>query len=119
MTFLRLLPVILSFLLLAAHFYRAGQILLVLVSLCLLLLLILRQSWVPRVIQVALLLGAAEWLHTLFKIIQVRMAYEMPWTRLGLILGGVALFTLMSALVFQGRSLRQRYCGTGNNSTTT
>ena len=117
MNFIKLLPVTLSFLLLAAHFYRAGQIIFVLVSLCLIVLMALRQYWVPRVTQVALLLGAAEWLHTLFKFVQVRMAYELPWTRLALILGGVALFTLMSALVFQSQALRLRYRGKQNNTT--
>ncbi len=109
MNFLRLLPVILSFLLLGAHFYRGAEFVLVAVSLLLPLLLLLRKSWVPGVIQAALVLGAAEWVYTLWRIAQVRMQIGIPWERMAWILGGVAAFTALSALVFLGRSLRARY----------
>ena len=109
MNFIRLLPVILSFLLLGAHFYRAGQFALVLVSLLLMILPVVRYSWVPRLVQAGLLLGALEWLRTLFVIVQVRIEIGLPWTRLATILGAVALFTALSALVFINRKLRNRY----------
>jgi len=104
-----LLPVIISFLLLAAHFYRAGHLVLVVLSIVMVFLLALRQSWVLRAAQVALLLGGLEWLRTVYVIVQLRFDHELPWTRLAIILGSVALFTAISALVFQGRSLRNRY----------
>jgi hypothetical protein len=69
-------------------------------------MLAFRQTWVHRVIQAALVLGALEWLHTLYLIIQVRTEYGMPWTRLAVILGAVALLTALSALVFRFRSLK-------------
>jgi hypothetical protein len=109
MNFLKLIPVVLSFLLLTAHFYRAGNEWLAGAVLLLPLVLFVRQSWVPRVIQLTLLVGAAEWLRTLWFIAQMRMQFEMPWTRLAIILGGVALFTALSGLVFFSRSLRRRY----------
>ena len=113
MNFLRLIPVLLSFLVLAAHFYRGGNDVLVAVSLLLPLLLFIRKPWVPGVIQVALLLGALEWLHTLWFIAQMRMEFDMPWMRMAFILGGVALFTALAALVFFSRGLRSRYSGRG------
>jgi hypothetical protein len=58
MNFLRLLPVILSCLLLAAHFSRNEIMLLTLVSLALPFLLLVRRPWVPRLFQVLLVLGA-------------------------------------------------------------
>ena len=109
MIFLRLLPVFISFLLLAAHFYRAGHLVLVLLSLLMIFMLALKRSWLPRLMQTALVLGGLEWLHTLYNIVELRIEYDLPWTRLAVILGGVALFTAASALVFQGRSLRNRY----------
>ena len=109
MNFLRLLPVFISFLLLAAHFVRAGQNFLAFVLLFLLLLLTLRKSWVPWVMQLALLLGAVEWLRTLVFVVQMRMEFGMPWTRLAIILGSVALFTAFSSLVFRSKALRKRY----------
>ena len=109
MNFLRLLPVIISFLLLAAHFYRAGQFTLVAVTLAFSTLLVIRESWTPRLVQLALLLGAVEWLRTLWFILQMRMQFDMPWMRMAFILGGVALFTALSGLVFCSKSLRYRY----------
>ena len=63
MNFLRLLPVIVSFALLAAHFYRAE--LSVLVGLCafLPLLLFLRRPWVPQLFQGLLVIGALDCLE--------------------------------------------------------
>lgn len=109
MNLLRLSPVVLSFFLLAAHFYRAG--LLVPAGLCVAapVLLLLRERWVPPLFQALLLLGAAEWLRTLYLFAQLRIEAGQPWTRLAIILGVVALLTLLSGLVFRSRALRQRY----------
>jgi hypothetical protein len=113
MNFLRLLPVLLSYLLLAAHFYRAGQLVLVALSLGLPLLLFVRHRYVPALLAAGLVLGAAEWALTLMGIAEVRMALGLPWQRMAVILGGVALFTLLSALVFLSRALRARYATSG------
>lgn len=109
MTFLRLLPVVLAILLLGAHFYRAGWVVLTGLCVAALLLLFLRKPWIPRLFQAVLLLGAVEWFRTLYVFAAMRIAWDEPWTRLALILGGVALFTALSALVFQGRQLKAFY----------
>ena len=109
MNFLGLLPVILAMLLLGAHFYRAGWVLLTVVCVVSLFLLFLRKPWVPRLLQVFLLLGAVEWFRTLYVFAAMRIAWGEPWTRLALILGGVALFTALSALVFRGRRIKAFY----------
>lgn len=115
MNFLRLLPAILSLLLLAAHFYRAGTTLVAGICIVLPALLFFRERWVPWVIQGVLLLGSLEWLLSLYRFASLRIALEQPWTRLAIILGSVALFTALSALVFRNRALRQRYSpGTGD-----
>lgn len=109
MNFLRLIPVFISFLLLAAHFFRAGQTVLAVIPLVLIILLILKEKWVPWLIQLALVLGAIEWLRTLVSVAEIRMEYDMPWVRMAVILGAVALFTAFSSLVFRSKSLRKRY----------
>lgn len=114
MNMLRLLPVFVSFILLAAHFLRAGQMVLSIVLLSALWLLLLRKTWVPRVIQVILLLGTIEWLRTLYSVAQVRIEFDNPWMRMAVILGVVALFTALSCLVFRSKSLRKRFSGVGN-----
>jgi hypothetical protein len=103
MNIVRLLPVILSLFLLAAHFFRDGME--ILTGVCAALPL----RWVPPFFQVALILGAMEWLLTLYELAQVRIAMGQPWTRMVIILGAVALFTALSALVFRNKLVRQRY----------
>ncbi|MGD8358689.1 MAG: hypothetical protein PVJ33_16845 [Lysobacterales bacterium] len=106
---IRLLPVILSFLLLAAHFYRAGQVALSVLCVLLPFLLFLRRSWIPMLFQTLLVLGALEWLRALYGFVQMRLAFGEPWTRLAVILVAVALFTAVSGLVFRSSGLRRAY----------
>ena len=111
MNFLRLIPVILSLLLLGAHFFRAGEMMFVYIAVILVFLLVIRKAWVPWLIQFALLLGAVEWIYTLAFVAQLRASQGMPWTRMAVIMGGVALFTVLSGLVFRSKGLRKRYAG--------
>lgn len=109
MKIFRLFPVILSFLLLAAHYYRAGSPVLTGACIGILVLLFFRKPWVPRLFQVLLVLGSLEWLRSLYYFAAMRIAWDQPWARLALILGGVALFTLLSALVFEYQKLKKLY----------
>jgi hypothetical protein len=111
MVVLSLLLVILSFLLLGAHFLHHGST--TLVGLCLVapLLLLIRKPWVARLIQVLLVLGALEWLWTMAQIIERRQAAGDAWVRVAIILGGVILWTLGSTLVFFTPRLSRRYFG--------
>lgn len=109
MNLLRLLPVLLSFGLLAAHFSRADLLPLVIVSLAIPFLLFIRKAWVARTLQVLLLAGAAEWIRAMLGYIAVRKEIGEDWTRLAIILTVVALLTACSGLVFRGRALRKRY----------
>jgi hypothetical protein len=94
---------------LGAHFLRGGDISLVAVSLGLLVLLAVRRRWAARVLQVALLLGALEWIRTLLALAGGRMQAGQPVLRLAIILGVVAAVTGLSALLFQTRRLRRVY----------
>ena len=72
-------------------------------------LLFVRQAWVARLVQVALVLGALEWVWTLFDLLQVRSALGQPFVRMTVIIGAVAAVTLMSALLFQSSTLKRIY----------
>ena len=88
---------------------RVGAPYLMVVPLAVLVLLFWPKRWIARLAQVTLVVGALEWLRAMAGYVSVRMELGMPWTRLAIILGGVALFTLLSALVFQIPRLRRRY----------
>jgi len=109
MNVFRLIPVIFSFLLLAAHFYRAGYPVVSGACIGILFLLFFRKPWVPRLFQGLLILAAFEWLRSLYYFAAMRIAWEQPWTRLAIILGAVALFTALSGLVFSQQKLRSFY----------
>lgn len=98
MKILKLLPVIFSMLLLGAHFYRAGQLLLAGGALLSLSLLSIRKPQAIWLMQGLLVAGAAEWLATAVRLVADRQAQGLPWQRLAIILGVVALGTLLSAL---------------------
>jgi hypothetical protein len=102
-------PVVLSFVILGAHFMRYGNSIGILGSLALIALLIVRQPWVARLMQVVLILGALEWVRTLYELVQVRAANGQPFIRMMVILGVVAAVTFCSALLFQSPALKKIY----------
>ncbi len=109
MNVLLLLPVVVSSLLLGAHFLRAGIIPFVILALLFPAVLFIRQAWAARLTQMILILGALEWIRTLMILVTERRAIGQPWARLFLIIGGVATFTACSALLFRCSSLQKRY----------
>lgn len=101
--------VVLSFVILAAHFLRFGNSIGVYGSLGLIALLFVRRPWVARLMQVVLVLGAFEWLRTLYELAQLRAAQGQPFTRMIVVLGVVAAVTFCSALLFQSSTLKIIY----------
>jgi len=98
-----------ALLMLAAHFIRSQLWLLAVLCVALIALLAVPRRLTALVLQVALIAGGIEWLRTLFGLVSARMAAGAPFTRLTLILGGIALVTCASAMVFRTATLRARY----------
>ena len=109
MNVVRLLPVFVSILLLSAHFYRAGQMVLVLLVLFSPSVLLFRRPWAVRAVQIVLFAGGLEWIRTAVVLAMFRQELGLPWLRMVLILGSVSLLTVGSVFVFQSRALRERY----------
>jgi hypothetical protein len=103
------IPVVLSLVILGAHFMRWGNAIGVFGSLALITLLIVRRPWVARLMQVVLILGALEWVRTLYELVQVRAAHGQPFIRTIVILGVVVAVTFCSALLFQSPALKRIY----------
>ena len=108
------IPIVLSLLVLAAHFLRSWGLFIAVVVLGLLGLLAVRRPWVARLMQVVLVLGALEWIRTLVTLAMRRSDQGEPFLRMVLILGAVAAVTLASAALFETRKLRRIY-GTGGD----
>lgn len=111
MNALLLTPAALSTLVLGAHFLREMSFGPVLACLAMLVLLAWRRRWVAPVYQLFLVGGGILWIRTAVVLHQERQAAGAPAGRMLLILGGVALMTALSALVFESDRLRTRYSG--------
>jgi hypothetical protein len=104
-----LVPVVLSLAVLGAHFLRYGNWIGVIGALVIIALLFVRRPWVARLLQAVLVLGALEWARTLYVLVAVRAAHDLPHLRMSVILGVVALVSFCSALLFQVPALKLRY----------
>jgi hypothetical protein len=106
---LRLTPAVLASLLMSAHYLRAGQLGLALAAGLLPALLVSRRRWVGVVYPLLLAGASLVWVRSALQLVVLRRVLGMPFTRLSLILGGVALLTVAAALPFLGRALRGRF----------
>jgi hypothetical protein len=107
--FVRVVPILLSLIVLGAHFLRDGN--LVLLACCVLAIgsLFVRRPWVVPVVQTFLVIGGLLWVKTLVGLAYQRQLADEPMLRMALILGGVALFTASSALLLRGHVAREWY----------
>jgi peptidoglycan biosynthesis protein MviN/MurJ (putative lipid II flippase) len=109
MIIFRLLPVILSFLLVAAHFSRADQTIPAIVALIFPLLLLIRKRIIIRLFQVVLILAGAEWIRAMLGYIEVRKTLGDDYIRLAVILSVVAIYTAASGLFLQNKKILDIY----------
>jgi hypothetical protein len=109
MPVLLLAPVALALAVLSAHFYRAGALLPLVVTVALIMLLPLRRRWVARLMQAGLVLGALEWLRTLAALVEVRQATGQPFARLAAVLGAVTIATLLCTLLFRVSAVQTHF----------
>ena len=105
----RTLLVIVAFHLLAAHFLREGQMLLMVITLLAPLLLLIKKRWARLILQGLLYAGAVLWLYTAYTIVQERLAAQGPWARMLVILAAVAAITVAAAVALSSKTVKQRY----------
>jgi hypothetical protein len=99
----------LALLLLAAHFFRAGLMPFAGLSAALVVLLFVRAPWAARVLQVALAVGALEWLRTGWVFAAARAAADQPYARLLVIICTVAALTALAAWTIGSRTGRRHF----------
>jgi len=96
-------------LLLGAHFLRAGNWLMVGVCLAVPLLFLYRRRWSLIALQVLAYCATATWIAVAMDLVQMRQQLGQHWTAAAIILGSVALFTLVVGLLLNSRAIRERY----------
>jgi len=94
---------------LGAHFLRGGNFLMVALCLAAPLLFFWRQQWSLLLLQILAYGASATWLVVAYQLIALRQRSGQPWTAAAVILGSVALFTLVAGLLLNSRAIRSRY----------
>jgi hypothetical protein len=100
---------VIAALLLGAHFFRAGN--LPVAALCLgsPLLFLYRRRWILIALQIMAYCGTGIWIVTAVRLAQARDLSGRPWTLAALILGAVALCTLLAGLLLNAGAMKARY----------
>ena len=106
---LRISLFVVAALLLGAHFLRAGNLALVALCLAAPLLFFWRQRWSLILLQLLAYCAAAIWIAAAVQLVQMREQLGQPWTVAAIILGSVALLTLLAGLLLNSRAIRERY----------
>jgi hypothetical protein len=106
---LRTILVVLSSLLIGAHFLRHGNLVLVPICLAVPFLLLLRKRWVLIALQCFLYLSAAVWVWYLRILVQQRILDHRPFRGVILILGSAALVTVLAGVLLNSRAVKDRY----------
>jgi len=106
---IRLIPLIISWLILAAHFLRYGNFVLAGVCLAVPLSLLIQKRAVLNTVQWLTFGGVLLWIKIGIDLVTFRLAIHVDYTRLMIILSAVALFTLGSGLLLYHRSFRKLY----------
>lgn len=92
-----------------AHFLRAGNLALVALCLAAPLLFFFRKRCSLIVLQLLAYCAAGTWIAVAIQLVQLRQQSGQPWTIAAIILGSVALFTLLAGLLLNSRAIRERY----------
>ena len=106
---LRILPLIISAVVIAAHFLRSYSLVPMLMCLAAPALLLVKRYWSLLALQVLSVASALIWLWALYDIIQQRIFEGRSWIASAVILVSVALFTLYSGWLLNTPQVKRHY----------
>jgi hypothetical protein len=95
--------------LLAAHFLRGSHLLMVALCLAVPLLFLWKTRWSLVALQLLAYGAAVTWIVVAIQLVQVRWHYGERWVVAAVILGSVALYTLLAGLLLNSRTIRDHY----------
>ena len=105
---LRIIPFSIAALLLSAHFFRAGNLPMVALSLLAPLLFFLKRRWSVYLLQLSAYAAAGVWIATAIGVVELRRQLGQPWLSAAAILGTVSLFTQVAGLLLNSPAILQR-----------
>ncbi len=96
-----LIASVFSFILLGAHFFRAGNISFAAAMISCIALLFIKRRWSRFICTIILSAGIPVWIMTTAESIQHRIISDSPWIRLALIMSAVIVFFIFIAVLSQ------------------
>ena len=96
-------------LLLSAHFSRANNNVLAIITLLVPFLLFVKKSWVIQVLQGIGYLASVAWLFSAYQYIQQRIANGDDWVRLAIIIFTVAVYSAWSSYFLGSQPVKETY----------
>jgi hypothetical protein len=72
-------------------------------------LLLIKKRWSLNIVQISLFIGTWIWIRTAINIIDKRRLLEVPWRGVVMIIGPVALLTLLAGLLLYSPVVRKKY----------
>jgi len=105
----RIVLFVIAALLLAAHFMREGNYIFMMLCLAVPLFFLFKKRWVLIFLQLAAYVGGLTWIMITVDFVRERMYLGEPWRRLVMILGPVAVVTIVSGLLLNSRVMKERY----------
>ena len=106
---LRISLYVVAALLLGAHFLRSGNLAMVALCLAAPLLFFWRKRRSLIALQLLAYAAAGTWIAVAIQLAQLRQLSGQSWTLAAIILGSVALFSLLAGLLLNSRAIRERY----------
>ena len=105
----RIILFVAAALLAGAHFLRAGNLGMAVLSLMAPLLFLYRSRWSLVLLQAMAYCAAVNWIAVTVQIVQLRQLEGRSWTAAALILGAVAAFTILAGLLLNARCMKAQY----------
>lgn len=93
----------------AAHFMRAGSLILAVLCLMTPLLFFLRQRWSLLLLQGLAYAAAVSWCWTAYELVLMRQAVGRPWLLAAAILAAVAALSATAGALLHSRAMQERY----------
>jgi len=106
---LRISLLIITYLLLSAHFLRDGDTLLSIACLIIPFLLFIKKKWSLIVVQLFTYLGVIVWIMTLINLINERVQSNDQWIRMILILLLIIALTTYVSIFLNSKIIKDKY----------
>jgi len=103
------IPLVISCLFLGAHFLRSGSFIFSLLCLLMPFLLLIKKRWILYLIQIFIYIGGGIWLNTAIFLMRKRLTMGLPWHKPVIILGAIAVFTVLSGLLLNLKGVKEKY----------